>query len=135
MSAVGGDRDRIRSVARRLALAGAAVSLAIGLAAPGARAQEEDAPPVLPDAFFGAASATALGIDLVTPALVPVPGLFAFAVAEGRGTYEPSNQEARASLLFPGNGLIIGPNLLCGTFFGPNIPPEGEPLFGPIVDT
>jgi hypothetical protein len=63
-------------------------------------------------------------------ALLPVPEVFRFIALDGTGTYETSNQQARASLLFPGNGLILGPSLVCGTF-GKEFPPE----FGPILDT
>lgn len=118
---------------RRAAFAGAALCLALALVPAGANAQEE-APLDLPESFGSSASAEALGVELLTPALVPVPQLFAFGVAEGRGSYEPANQEARASLFFPGNGGIRGPSLACGEF-GRNFPPESEPLFGPIFRT
>jgi len=97
-------------------------------------AQEGEAA-VLPDSFSAAASASALRAAVLTPALVPVEGLFDFAFVEGRGTYEPANQEGRSSLVFPGNGGVSGPGLLCGTFLGPEIPPEGQPIFGPIVQS
>ena len=116
---------------RVLLLAAAAVSFVAF--ATGAEAQ--DPPSDRPDGYAGAASAQALGAALITPALVPVEGLFDLGFVEGRGTYDASNQEGRASLVFPGNGAISGPSLLCGTFLGPNIPPEGLVLFGPILDT
>lgn len=119
---------------RGVLLAAAAASLAAFALAPQAGAQDEPAA-VLPDSFGGAASAQALGASVLTPALVPVEGLFDLGFVEGRGTYERSNQEGRASLVFPGNGGISGPSLLCGTFLGPSIPPEGEVLFGPILAT
>lgn len=109
-------------------------ALAFGAFATGAGAQSAPPdPPDQPDSFGGAASAQALGAAVLTPALLPVEGLFDLGFVEGRGTYERSNQEGRASLVYPGSGLVTGPSLLCGTFLGPNIPPEGEPLFGPIV--
>jgi hypothetical protein len=101
---------------------------------PTARAQDAEEVGVRPEAFAGAAFASAVDLAVVTPALVPVPGLFDLSIVEGRGTYESSNQEGRASLFFPGNGVISGPSLLCGTFLGPSIPPEGAALFGPILD-
>lgn len=126
---------RARRIVRRAAAVGALASLAVAVLSPGARAQTDDeAPLVLPDSFVGAASARGIGMTLLTPALVPVNDLFDLAVAEGRGTYESANQEARASLLFPGNGLVMGASLLCGTF-GSSIPSEGQLLFGPILDT
>jgi hypothetical protein len=122
-----------RRRARRLLVVGAVASLAAAFVAPGARAQEDE-PVTLPDSFVGFASASALDVQLLTPALLPVENLFAFRVAEGRGSYEPSNQESRASLLFPGEGLVKGPGLACDQFRA-NVPPEGEPLFGPLVRT
>lgn len=115
--------------ARGVLLSGAILSFVAFATDAGA----QDAPPDRPDSFAGAASAQALGTALLTPALVPVEGLFDLGFVEGRGTYERSNQEGRASLVYPGSGIITGPNLLCGTFLGPQIPPEGEPLFGPIL--
>ncbi len=47
--------------------------------------------------------------------------------------YEASKQSGRASLVYPGNGVVSGPNLVCGTFI-PNLPPEAIPFFGPILD-
>jgi hypothetical protein len=109
------------------------VCAALSFAAFATDAGAQDASSDLPDSFAGAASSQALGVAAITPALVPVPGLFDFGLVEGRGTYERSNQEGRASVFYPGSGVVTGPNLLCGTFLGPEIPPEGEPLFGPIV--
>lgn len=114
-------------------MAGSLVALAAFLVLPPARAQD-DAEGTRPETFAGAASASALDVAVLTPALVPVPNLLDLAVVEGRGTFESSNQEGRASIFFPGNGVISGPSLLCGTFLGPQIPPEGAALFGPILD-
>jgi hypothetical protein len=119
--------------------------LVAGLTLPGARAQSasdgstdgastDDTAVARPETFAGAASAQALNVALLTPPLIPVEGLFDVAVVEGRGTFESSNQEGRASLLYPGSGILTGPGLLCGTFLGPQIPPEGAPLFGPILE-
>src|SRR5262245_35347144 len=127
-------RPRGRAIARGGCLTGAALSLLLAFVAPGAGAQESDEAPVLPDAFAASASSSAITISMLTPAIVPVDDLFTYGIAEGRGIYDSSSQEARASLFFPGNGFVKGPGLACGEFFGPNIPPEGEPIFGPIVD-
>jgi hypothetical protein len=116
---------------RRLLLAGSVVSLAAFFALPGARAQDATGP--RPSAFAGAASASAVDVSVLTPALLPVPGLFDLSLVEGRGTYESSNQEGRASLVFPGNGVISGASLLCGTFLGPSIPADAAPIFGPVL--
>jgi hypothetical protein len=115
--------------ARAALLVGALASLAVFASEAGA----QDAAPELPDSFAAAASAQAIGIAAITPALVPVEGLFDLGFVEGRGTYERSNQEGRASVFYPGSGIVTGPSLLCGTFLGPEIPPEGEPLFGPVI--
>src|SRR3990170_1617013 len=88
----GRDRARVRAVASRVVLGVAALSLVLGLATPGVRAQEPELEPDLPDSFVASASASALDVAVLTPALVPVPGLFDFSAAEGRGSYEPSNQ-------------------------------------------
>lgn len=125
--------QRGRRALRRLLALGSLTSLTAFVALPPVAAQD-DAAAVLPDAFAGAASASALDLALITPDLLPVPGLFDLAIVEGQGTYERSNQSGRASLLYPGNGVVSGPSLLCGTFLGPAIPPEGAPLFGPILD-
>jgi hypothetical protein len=84
---------------------------------------------VRPDIFR--ASATALGASVMADraGLLPIPDVFRFIALDGTGTYEAANQEARASLFFPGNGVIQGPNLVCGTFGG-GAPPE----FSPIIE-
>jgi hypothetical protein len=82
-----------------------------------------------PDVFRGAASAQVASVEADRDALLPVDDLFRFIALDGSGVYEPDLQRARSSLLFPGNGLILGPNLACGTFGG-SFPPE----FAPILD-
>ena len=127
----------MRRWVRRVALGGAAASMAAALIAPGAGAQDEpvddpaDDDVTLPDSFGGAATAAAVEASVITPTLIPVSGLFDLKFVEGRGTYERSNQEGRSSLLYPGNGLVIGPDLLCGMFIGPQIPPEGLRVLRP----
>jgi hypothetical protein len=111
------------------------MSLLAFVTLPLARAQDAgDEVGSRPSAFAGAAFASAVDLSVLTPALLPVPGVFDLSLVEGRGTYESSNQEGRASLFFPGNGAISGASLLCGTFLGPAIPPEGQVLFGPILE-
>jgi hypothetical protein len=95
------------------------------LAQPLVGAQER---PDLPDSFGGNASSAALNLALVTPALVPVEDLFDTYVAEGRATYEPDNQEGRASLVLPGNAGVMGPGLVCGEFLGPQAPEQLQPF-------
>ena len=46
----------------------------------------------------------------------PSRDVFRFIALDGESAYETDLQTARASLFFPGNGLIQGPNLACGTF-------------------
>jgi hypothetical protein len=115
----------VRRWSARACAAGAVVSLGLGLLGP-AGAQEEI---VRPDVFRS--SATALGASIMADraGLLPIPEVFRFIALDGSGSYESSNQEARASIFFPGNGVIQGPNLVCGTFGG-GTPPE----FGPIID-
>ena len=126
--------DRARQWARRLCLAAALVCLLLALTTPGSGAQEaetdtetDDVP--LPDVFRGAASALGVSIEADREALLPVPEVFRFIALDGMGTYEQAKQEARASILFPGNGLILGPSLACGTFGG-----EFPDDFKPILD-
>lgn len=116
-----------------MALAGAAASLAAAFIAPGAQAQDEpeEDDVVLPDSFAGAASASALDATIITPALVPVPDLFDIGVVRGDGVYESAKQSGRASLLFPGNGVVKGPGLLCGTFLPREI--QDDPFLGPLI--
>lgn len=122
----------LRRYLGRASLVAAAGTAALAVAGPVAFAQE--ATPDLPESFAGAASASALNLALLTPSLVPVEDLFDVHVAEGRGAYESGNQEGRASLLLGGNGLVLGPSLLCGSFIRPEVTPESEPILGPIVE-
>lgn len=90
-------------------------------------AQEEATP--RPDVFRASAEALVSSAYLDREALLPVPEAFRFIALEGTGTYESSNQTARSSVFFPGNGVVTGPNLACGTF-GSQFPEE----FSPIID-
>lgn len=74
-------------------------------------------------------SATAVGASVMADreALLPIPETFRFIALDGDATYETSNQAARSSLFFPGNGVTRGPNLLCGTF-GDRFPPPFKPI-------
>jgi hypothetical protein len=118
-----------RRTARRACLVAAGVCLLLALTTPTSPAQEDDTVPP-PEVFRGAASAQALSVQVDRDALLPVPDLFRFIALDGSSIYESSTRQARASLLFPGNGLILGPSLLCGTFGGA-FPPE----FKPVLDT
>jgi hypothetical protein len=80
--------------------------------------------------FNANASARAMSVNLDRTALLPVADLFNFIALDGSGIYGSSNQQARASILFPGNGLILGPSLACGTFGG-----QFPAQFKPILDT
>jgi hypothetical protein len=60
-------------------------------------------------------------------ALLPIPGIFRIIALQGQSVYETDNQTARASILFPGEGVIQGPNLACGTF-GSAFPAEFKPI-------
>jgi hypothetical protein len=103
----------------------AAVCAALSLAVP-VGAQDE-APSIRPDIHRGAASALVASVEADRDALLPVDDLFRFIALDGSSVYETDLQTARASLLFPGNGLILGPNLACGTF-GAQFPPELAPV-------
>lgn len=123
------DLGRLRRGTRRGCLAGAGACLALALVSPAADAQgSPDAGP-RPQAFSGAASALAASVELDRSGLLPIEDVFRFIVADGQGTYRPSEQRGRASLLYPGTGLIMGPGLACSQF-----PPEARPVFGPIID-
>jgi hypothetical protein len=110
-------------------LALAATSLLCAVISPAAGAQTgDDAPP--PEVFGANASARAVSINVDRAGLLPVPDVFNFIALDGYGEYGSSSQQARASLLFPGNGVLLGPSLVCGTFGG-KFPPQ----FKPILDT
>lgn len=112
---------------RRLARAClAAAVICVALAGFGtAAAQEEDS--VRPDVFSGSASAQVVSAFLDRDALLPVNDAFRFIALDGVGTYESSNQTARASIFYPGNALVSGPGLACGAFGG-QFPEEFAPL-------
>lgn len=102
----------------------------LGLAAVGPVAgAQEDETSARPDVFRSSASAFVAQAFLDREALIPVPEAFRFIALDTSGTYESSNQTARASIVFPGNGVLQGPNLLCSTF-GNQFPPE----FAPVLD-
>jgi hypothetical protein len=123
----GGGRttQRPRSWAARACAAGVAACLGVGVLGT-AGAQEEI---VRPDIFRSAASALGASIMADRAGLLPIPEVFRFIALDGSASYEGSNQEARASVLFPGNGVIQGPNLACGTFGG-----QAPPELGPIIE-
>ncbi len=116
---------RLRKRARRGCLVASGACLALSFA-PSSNAQEDEAG-VRPEVFRGSASSLVASVEVDREALLPVEDLFRFILLDGEGTYETSTQTARASLLYPGSGLIIGPNLACGTFGG-EFPPEFQPL-------
>src|SRR5687767_10326041 len=118
---------RLQRSARRACLAAAATFLVLAVVTPPVPAVEPagrvvDTVP-RPDVFRGVATSQLISVEIDRDALLPVPDLFRFIALDGFGTYESSSQQARASLLFPGNGLIIGPSLACGTFGG-QFPPD-----------
>ncbi|MEY2425478.1 MAG: hypothetical protein QOI61_1050, partial [Actinomycetota bacterium] len=118
-----------RRQTRRVCFAVAATCLVLAFIAPTAGAAEED-DVVRPSVWGGDAQSLAVSIELNRDALLPVPELFKFIALDTASTYGSSSQAARASLVFPGNGAILGPSLACGTFGG-QFPPE----FKPILDT
>jgi hypothetical protein len=107
---------------RRSLFSAAAACLVLAAVAPGARARSGSAS--RPDVFAGNASAAVASVGLEPPGLLPIGDLFTFITLDGEATFESSNQEARASLVFPGNGLIMGPSLLCMFLPAESAPPE-----------
>jgi hypothetical protein len=118
-----------RRQARRVLLALAGTSLLLAFVAPSVGAQStDDTPP--PEVWGATASSRALSVNLDRAGLLPIPDVFNFIALDGYGEYGSSGQQARASLLFPGNGILLGPSLACGTFGG-SFPSQ----FKPILDT
>ena len=108
---------------------GAAALCLLFAAFPGlssAQELEDDTVP-RPETFQGRAESVVAVVQLNRDALLPGEDLFRFIALDGLTSYEPSVQTARASLFFPGNGVVSGPNLLCGTF-GSSFPPEFQPI-------
>jgi hypothetical protein len=114
---------------RRGCFAAAAACCVLFVALP-ARAQDSGTdPPVSakPAIWRGAASSRVASVDVDRDALLPIPGIFRFIALQGDSVYETDNQTARASLFFPGEGVMQGPNLACGTF-GSAFPAEFKPI-------
>lgn len=116
-----------RRAARRVCLAAAAVCAILSITAP-AIAQDADEAGAIPEVFRGAASSAVASVALDREALLPVPGVFRFIAVEGSSVYETDLQTSRASLFYPGNGAMQGPNLVCGVAGG-GFPPEFAPIF------
>lgn len=123
-------RFRGRPWIRRGLFGAAAGCLVLAVVASGADAQSSDDGPTPPDIFAGFASSEVASVELEREGLLPIADLFKFIALDGQGTFESSNQEARASLLFPGNGLILGPGLACS-----QIPPEAPPEFRVVCNS
>ena len=119
---MGGRRPRSL---RHLCLAASAACVVLSVALP-ALAQDEAAP-AGPAVWHGAASTAGATFDANREALLPVPNALRFIAVQGSTAYEPDRQTARASILYPGEGVLQGPNLVCGTFGG-SAPPEAKPL-------
>lgn len=115
-----------RRVARRACLTAAAVCGALFIALP-ALAQDGDAPVAGPAVWHGAATAGGISFEVDRDALLPIGDALRFTALDGLSVYETDRQTARASLLYPGEGVLQGPNLVCGTF-GASFPPEAKPL-------
>lgn len=121
-------RGDMRRRARRVCVVSAGICLLLAVGMPSSNAQGDDVPP--PEVFRGSASSQVASVQIDRAGLLPIPDLFKFIALDGANTFESSHREARSSLLFPGNGLILGPSLACGTFGG-QFPPD----FKPILDT
>ena len=109
---------------RRGCFSAAAACAVLALTVP-ARAQE--VPAGAPEVWRGAATAGVGSVDVSRDALLPVNDVFRFVALDGDSVYETDLQTARASLLYPGEGLLQGPSLACGTF-GDQFPPEFKPI-------
>jgi hypothetical protein len=125
MGEVSEGMSRARRAVRRICLVASAGCAVLALALP-ALAQDEGAA-AAPAVWHGSAAARGLTAEVNRDALLPVPGALRFIALEGQSAYDTDNQTARASLLYPGEGVLQGPNLVCGTF-GSAFPPEAKPL-------
>jgi hypothetical protein len=119
---MGGVRRRLGSAC----LAAAALCAAGAMVLPSSSAQEAEVADA-PDVFRGEATSVVASVEVDRDGLLPVADLLRVIALDGSSTFESSSQRARASLLFPGNGLVLGPSLLCGTFGGA-FPAELKPL-------
>ncbi len=119
-----------RRAAQRVCLTAAAASLLLAASVNPSPAQEDPDVVPRPEVFRGAASSQVASVKVDREALLPIDDLFRFIALDGSATYESSTRQARASVLFPGNGVILGPSLACGTF-GAQFPPE----LAPVLDT
>jgi hypothetical protein len=109
---------------RRLAAAAAGACALLSVTLP-ALAQDEGA--AAPAIWRGAAASNVATVEVDRDGLLPISDVFRIGALMGESAYETDRQTARASLLFPGEGLIQGPNLACGTF-GSAFPPELAPV-------
>lgn len=116
-----GDR---RGALRRGCFAAAAACLVLFVAVP-ALAQDER--PAGPEVWRGSANAEGVTFEVDRTALLPIGDALRFSAVEASGAYETDRQTARGSILYPGEGVLQGPNLVCGTF-GSAFPPEAGPL-------
>ena len=117
----GGRRRSLRRVC--LAASGACVALSIALPA----LAQDDTAVARPAVWHGAASAEGATFEVNRDALLPVPNAFRFTALQGRTAYDTDLQTSRASIFYPGEGVLQGPNLACGTFGG-MFPPEAKPI-------
>ena len=117
-------RSRRRRRLARLCVAGAVACIALAGFGP-VGAQQKDTP--RPDVFRASASSEVVSAFLDRDAFLPVNDAFRFIALDGTGTYESSNQTARASIFYPGNGVVSGPALACTTF-GAQFPEQFAPI-------
>jgi hypothetical protein len=114
---------------RRICFSAASLCALVALVPGPSAAQDELDVAPRPEAFGGRAESRVVLAEVNRDALLPGEDLFQFIALDGLSTYEPSVQTARATLFYPGNGVVSGPNLACGTFGG-----EFPEPFQPIVD-
>ena len=129
MGQTGGGRRR---TLRRVSLAAAAACAVLFVALPAKAQDATDAgadttgPSSGLSVWHGAASAQGVSFR-VDQSVLPISGIVNLIATEGDSTYDNDNQTAQASLLYPGNGVIQGPNLACGTF-GSSAPASFAPF-------
>ncbi len=117
-------RSRWRRRLARACVAGAVACLALASFGP---VGAQEGPDPRPDVFRSSASSQVVSAYLDREAFLPVNDAFRFIALDGTGTYDSSNQTARASIFYPGNGVISGPSLACTTF-GDQFPEQFAPI-------
>jgi hypothetical protein len=115
---------RRRRALRRLCLGASAICVVLSIALPALAQDEASGGPAV---WSGNAVTVGASFAVDRDGLLPVPNALRFTALDGLSQYDTDLQTARASVLYPGEGVLQGPNLLCGTFGG-MFPPEAKPI-------